>query len=321
MDYLGLALLSAPGLLFGFLTYRAVRARGLWLKLAGGSPAALLTLVFGTATALALVGYGKLNDVYPNPVPQLTAQLTPQLIADGERFARTCAGCHSSNGQLPLSGQDFFAEGGPPIGTLWAPNLTPVHLAEWNDGEIVRAIREGVGRDGRSLLIMPSSAFHNLSDEDVLALVAYLRSQAPVEPDSPPKHINVLGAMMLAAVLPDEFFSAQPPITVPQTAPPRGPTAAYGGYLVTLSCQDCHGENLAGRPPGGDGPPGGPNLTAVSQRLSEEQFVTLLRNGMYPNGHVLSEDMPWKEFEKLSDDDFRAIYAHLANLEPLPDNR
>jgi mono/diheme cytochrome c family protein len=93
-----------------------------------------------------------------------------------------------------------------------------------------------------------------------------------------------------------------------------------GGYLIHLGCQDCHGENLAGMAPSEDGPPGGPNLTGVSQRLTEEQFVTLLRTGAYPDGHALSEDMPWQEFEKLSDDDFRALYAYLASLDPLPDN-
>jgi mono/diheme cytochrome c family protein len=85
------------------------------VKLAGGVPAALLTLLFGAGFVLALLGYSKLNALRPNPVPQLTAAVTPQLVADGERFARPCAGCHSSTGSLPLSGHDFFgAEGGPP---------------------------------------------------------------------------------------------------------------------------------------------------------------------------------------------------------------
>jgi mono/diheme cytochrome c family protein len=321
MDFFGLGLLVVLALLFGFLTFRAFRARRSWVKLAGGIPAVMLALLFGAATVLALVGYSKLNAVRPNPVPQLTAQITPELVADGERFARTCAGCHSSNGQLPLGGQDFFgAEGGPPIGTLYAPNLTPAQLAEWSDGEIVRAIREGVGRDRRSLLIMPSAAFRNLSDEDVLALVSYLRSQPTVEPASPPKQINVLGAIMVATVVPDDIFSVQAPIAAPVVAPPRSPTAAYGGYLVALGCQDCHGTNLAGVPPGGDGPPPGPNLTTLPQRLTAEQLVTLLRTGTYSDGRTLSEEMPWRDLEKLSDDDFRAIYAHLESLEPLPDN-
>lgn len=320
MDYFGLAVLIAGCLLFGFLTYRAIRARRRWVKLAGGIPAALLALLFSAGTVLAFVGYGKVNAQRPNPVPQLTAQMTPQLIANGERFARTCAGCHSSNGQLPLTGQNFFADG-PPIGTLWAPNLTPAHLGAWSDGEIVRAIREGVKKDGTSTIIMPASAFRNLSDEDVLSLVAYLRSQPPVEPNSPPRQFNVLGAIMLATLFPNEIFTAQPPITQAVVAPPRGPTAEYGNYLIHLGCQDCHGENYAGRAPSEDGPPGGgPNLTTVSQRLSEEQFVTLLRTGAYPDGEKLSEEMPWQEFEKLSDDDFRALYRYLASLAPLPDN-
>jgi mono/diheme cytochrome c family protein len=319
MDYPGLALLVALALLFAFLAYRAFRARRRWVKLAGAILSALLALLFGAATVLALIGYSKLNRTYSNPPSTLTAQMTPALVADGERFARSCAGCHSSSGNLPLDGQDFFgAEGGPPIGTLWAPNLTPAHLGEWSDGEIIRAIREGVGRDGRSLLVMPSEYFHNLSDADVLALVAYLRSQPAVEPASPPRQINVLGAIMLAILFPPEIFSVQPPLAAPVAAPPRGPTAAYGSYLVSLECQGCHGGNLAGIPSNPAGP-SGPNLTTMPQRLSAEEFVTLLRSGFFPDGSPIG--MPVKYLEKMSDDDFRAIYAHLESLGPLPDNQ
>lgn len=322
MDYAGLSILIALTLLCAFLAYRAIHARRWWLRLAGGIPSGLLTLLFGAATTLAFVGYGRLNAIYPNPPSPLAVQLTPQLIADGERFARSCAGCHSSNGQLPLDGQNFFgAEGGPPIGTLWAPNLTPAHLGDWTDGEIIRAIREGVGRDGRALIIMPSAAFRNLSDDDVLALVAYLRAQPAVGTASPPKQINVVGAIMAATIFPQEAFTAQPPIAAPVIAPPRGPTAAYGGYLMSLGCQDCHASNLAGTPPGGEGPPPGPNLTTLPQRLSEEQFLTLLRTGTYPNGRQLSADMPWQDLAGFSDDDLRALYAYLQSREPLPDNQ
>jgi mono/diheme cytochrome c family protein len=272
---------------------------------------------------LALIGYGKVNAVQPNPVSSLTAEITPEKVANGERFARSCAGCHSSNGQLPLNGQDFFGTEGPPIGTLYAPNLTPAHLAEWTDGEIIRAIREGVGRDGRSLMIMPSAAFRNLSDDDVTSLVAYLRSQPAVEPDTPPKQISLVGAIMIAALFPPEIFTAQPPIAGPQGAPARGVTPEYGAYLMSLGCQDCHGGNYAGVPASAaseGGPPPGPNITSVDKRLTADEFVTLLRTGTYPDGTMLSEEMPWPEFEKLSDDDFRAMYAHLESLEDLPDN-
>lgn len=316
MDYVGLGLLLAAALLFGVLAYRAFRARRGWVKLAGGLPAGLLALLCGTGLVLALLGYSRLNAVRVNPVPQLHTAITPQLVADGERFARSCAGCHSADGRLPLTGHDFFGAGGPPIGTLWAPNLTPAHLAAWSDGEIVRAIREGVGRDGRTLLVMPSATFRNLSDADVLALVAYLRSQLSVGEISPPRQISAVGAILL--VLSPDFFSAQPPLVEPITAPPRGPTAAYGGYLVSIECQGCHGGNLAG---GQGGPLPAPNLTTLPQRLTAEEFVTLLRTGFFPDGSPISSNMPVSYLEKLSDADFRAIYAHLERLGSLPDNQ
>ena len=325
MDYLGLTVLIILTLVFALLVYRAVRSRRLWVKLLGGIPAGLLTLLFGAATVLAFVGYGKLNATYPNPPTALQLPSEPgvQLVADGARLARFCAACHSSTGRLPLDGADLFEGSGmPPIGMVYAPNLTPAHLSDWSDGEIIRAIREGVGRDGRALLAMPSNAFRNMSDEDVLALVAYLRAQPRIEPTSPERHINVRGGIMSATVFPPQIFAGQPPITTPVPAPPRGPTTDYGSYLVAnLACQDCHGENLAGVGPDGDGfSEPSPNLTSLPQRMSMEQFVALMRTGSYEDGRTLGDGMPWKDLESYSDDDFRAIYAYLASLEPLPDN-
>ncbi len=320
MDYPGLALVIASCLLFGFLAYRSIKAGRRWVQLAAGIPCVLLALLFGAATVLALVGYAKLSEQHPNPVSQLTVVSTPAMIANGERFARSCAGCHSANGNLPLSGHNFFGSDGPPIGTLWAPNLTPAHLADWSDGEIIRAIREGVGRDGRTLMVMPASSFRNLSDEDVLSLVAYLRSQPAVEPASPPRQISVLGAILLAIVPPDFFLSAQPPLSSAVIAPPRGPTAAYGGYLTRIECQGCHAANLAGGP-AGEGPPPGPNLTTIPQWVTADEFVTLLRTGRFPDGRLIGPNMPIKYLEKMSDDDIRAIYAYLRQGGVLPDNK
>ncbi len=109
------------------------------------------------------------------------------------------------------------------IGDFWAPNLTPAGLADWSDGEIVRAIREGVGRDGRSLLSVPSATFRNLSDSDVLALLAYLRTQLAMGEPSPARRCNVLGAILIATIIPDESFSAQPPLVAPVVGPRARP--------------------------------------------------------------------------------------------------
>ncbi|MCU0495305.1 MAG: c-type cytochrome [Chloroflexaceae bacterium] len=311
-DFVGLGILIALILLSGGLAWWAWRARRLWMRLLGGIPATLLACTLLAAFGLALVGYQKVNRVYPNPVPDVQVELTPERIARGEKFARTCAGCHAPNSQFPMVGSNFIAEG-PPLGTLWAPNLTMAQLRDWSDGELIRAIREGIGRDGRSLMIMPSDAFRNLSDEDVQALVAYLRNQPAVEPPSPPRQINVVGAFMLGALIPDAFFTAQPALAGPVEAPPAGRTPEYGRYLSSLGCQHCHGADFQGLPHTNE-PPGGPSLRAAAQNYSEAQFVAMLRTGTRLDGSRLSAEMPWPDLEKFSDDDFAAMYLYFRAL-------
>jgi mono/diheme cytochrome c family protein len=314
-DFVGVGLLVLLTALFVWLLLRSWGSKNAILKWIGLVLSGLLALAFGLLTVMSLIGFSKLNQTHPNPVAEVTAAGTPEQIARGEKFAGFCAGCHSPNAQPPLVGTDFSA-GGPPIGTLYAPNLTPAHLAEWSDGEIIRAIREGVGRDGRSLIIMPSNIFHNLSDEDVQSIVAYLRAQPAAEPDTPPKNINVVGALLVNTA---PIFTVQPPITGPVVAPPQGPTAEYGEYLVSiLACHECHGPDLTGGVGGGLGPPPGPNLTQIVPNWTEEDFITLMRTGKSPDGREVSPDMPWAEFDAFAtDDDLRAMYAYLHGLTPM----
>lgn len=309
-DFVGVGVLIVLLVVFGALTVRAFRARRTWVKLVGGIPAALLTLALGAGTTMALVGYSKLNATHNNPVRNYTIAATQEQISRGEKFARVCAGCHSPNGQLPLSGQNFME--GAPFGTFYAPNLTQAHFKDWSDGEIIRAIREGVSKNGRSLLIMPSNVFHSMSDEDVQAIVAYLRSQPADKPNTPANNLNVVGAIMFGAL--NNVQTAQPPIENTVSAPAAGSTAAYGEYLTTVGgCKECHGQNLSG----GKSPDSGaatPNLTQVGKTWSEEDFIKTFRTGVTPDGHTLGEGMPWKDFEKFSDDDLRAIHRYLAAL-------
>lgn len=122
------------------------------------------------------------------------------------------------------------------MGRLYAPNLTPGgNIDDWSDGELVRAIREGVHKTGRSLIIMTSGTFSHLSD-DVRAIVAYLRAQPPTGKPMPSNRFNV-GAMFVNLI---DLRSAGPPIRE-VTAPPAG-TVAYGKYMVDIiGCSDCHG--------------------------------------------------------------------------------
>lgn len=318
IDFVSLLVLVGLTVLFGFLAYRAWGARNKLVKWAGVILAGLLTLVLGLALVVVTFGTFKLNQNYnaSNPVVAVKVAGTPEQLARGKQLINSC-GCHGEN----LGGIDFAAEAGMPLGVLYAPNLTPGgHLQNWSDGEIVRAIREGVHQSGRSLLIMPSYSFRNMSDEDVQAVVAYLRSVPPVTPDTPPNNLNALGAALVATIF-GGAQTVQPHIAQPVIAPPKGVTAEYGKYLVSfVGCGDCHAQNLAGIKES-QGPPPGPNITKVLPTWSEQDFLNLMRKGTLPDGRQVSENMPWQEYDKLaSDDDLKAMYLYLHSLAPLPDN-
>ncbi len=314
-DYVVVGILVFLLVLFGFLTWRAWRAQNRVVRWGGALICGLITLLVAVVTGAALYGFVQVNKTYTNPVADIKIASSPEQLARGAKLANTCVGCHSSNGQFPLAGQNF-AESGPPVGTLYAANLTPGgDLKDWTDGEIIRAIREGIHKNGRSLLIMPAGSFHSMSDADVQSLVAFLRSQ-PALPATPPTNISLIGAL-LVTISNGAFLSAQPPISSTISAPPEGPTAEYGEYLIASvgGCRECHGANLAGGIPSDNGPPAGPSLTTVGQRWSEVDFIKAMRAGVKPDGVAFSEDMPWQEINAFaSDDDLKALYAGLKTL-------
>ncbi len=304
---------------FIFLAARSLRARRAWVKWPGLVLSGLLALIFLAVTAVALVGFFRLNVAsHRYTVSDIQVSMTPENIARGERLAHICTDCHASaKGSLPLDGLDLLANtaDAPPIGTLIGTNLTPGGpLAGWSDGEIIRAIREGIDKGGKPLLGMPSVAFRHMSDEDVQALVAYLRSQPEVENNLPDRNLNILGALFVGL---GQFpSSAQPPITGPVTAPPRG-TARYGDYLVrAFGCEDCHGPDLDGA---GVMMGSGVNLTLIAPGWNEDQFIQLFRSGTSPSGRKIEpEAMPWQAYnEAFSDDELRDIYTYLHSLEPV----
>jgi cytochrome c553 len=313
--------------LFGFMTTRAWKLKNSFLKWVGAIISGLLTLIMMALLILALIGFSKLNERHDNPITNLQVAGTAAQIARGAKLAQICTSCHTANGQLPLSGTNFVAKFGlPPLGTLYAPNLTPAgNIKDWTDGELIRAIREGVHKNGRSLLIMPAESFRNLSDDDVQALVAYLRSQPPTSGPTPNNQFNLMGALFLNL---DDFRTAQQPVgTV--TAPPLG-TPEYGQYMVdVIGCRDCHGAQLQGKIDNGQpGPPPGPNLTLVVPQWSEAQFMTFFNTGVLPSGKVVptltlpsgftEPKMPWPMVRAVAtDDELKAMYAYLHSLPPV----
>jgi mono/diheme cytochrome c family protein len=300
---------------FGWLAVRAFRSRQGLVKWLGGSLAALLTLLFGLVSAVSLVGLVEFYAPRGQPVLALQVAGTAEQIARGEHLANAfCVECHSPTGELPMIGGVDLGQDLPlPLGSFISVNLTPAGpLKDWTDGEILRVLREGVDRNGSLLVMMSAVRARNMSDEDLHAIIAYLRSQpasgelTPEPPDRP----NLLAAIMLALNL----VPSEPPVTGPISAPPKAATAAYGEYLVSFQdCTICHGPNLDGNPTSPLVDPAGPNLRVV-QGWTAEEFVQTIRTGVDPSGHELSPVMPWRTIARLDDTELNAIYAYLLSL-------
>lgn len=326
-DIAGVLIVLVLLALFGFLTTRAWRLKKAFLKWPASILAGLLTLIFTVVLVLGLVGFARLNQKHDNPLSNIQVAGTPAQIARGKQLANICASCHTPQNQLPLSGSNFRAKFSfPPVGTFYAPNLTPSgNISDWTDAELIRAIREGVHKDGRSLVVMPSQAFRNMSDDDVQALVAYLRSQPATGGPMPTNQFNLFGAVLINLL---NLQTAQPPVGT--VAAPQPGTPEYGKYMVDITgCRDCHGDQLQGKVDNGQpGPPPGPNLTLVVPQWTEEQFMTFFNTGVLPGGKKVptltlpsgftEPKMPWPAVRAAAtDDELKAMYAYLHNLPPV----
>jgi mono/diheme cytochrome c family protein len=300
---------------FGWLTRRAWKLKKSLLKWVGGTFSALFTLVLTLVSVVALIGIVKFYRPRSAPIPDVKVSASSEQIQRGQYLANSfCTGCHSPNGELPLVGGTDLAKDIPiPIGSFVSTNLTPGgSLKDWSDGEIFRALRNGIDPGGRGLVIMSNNRVRNMSDEDILAMIAYLRSQPAVEnvTPNPPDQISMLGIVMLGA---GQLPEGKPPINGVITAPPRGATADYGQFIVSYQdCRDCHGEDLTGGKKGQLAPIG-PNLRVV-RGWTQDQFLTTLQTGVDPSGNKLNPQMPWPMISRMDDNDLIAMYKYLASL-------
>jgi len=301
--------------LFGWLFFRARHfKRGIYKwggRLVGGVGALGFVLLAG------LLGRGLFTIYSSQPVaaldiPVTGAAMSPtDQLARGEHLAVTlCAACHTTNGELPLSGGINMSDDvGMPMGDLFAPNLTPAgDVKDLSDSDIWRLFRHGVFPDGR-LTVMPVSALQKLSDDDLNAVIAYLRSQPAVQYETPAYNPSPLLALAVGAGI---FPMKLAPVTEAVSAPPKDATLEYGAYITSYSdCAACHGANLDGKvsPP----LPTGPNLRVVKGWVAD-QFVSTMRTVVNPAGHELQPPMPWKSFAKLDDVELTAMWLYLKSL-------
>lgn len=284
---------------------------------------ALLGVIVIAAVVLHMVGRSRLANAPDVPLQPVTVPTDASAVARGDYLVHAvsaCTGCHGEN----LEGGVLIDEA--PIGYLPAPNLTAGAGgigASYTDADWERAIRHGVGADGRVLSAMPSQLFAHYSNEDLGALIAYLKQVPPVDNDLGPRNITFPGTILFGVLgyntMPVTMIEHE---TVGQAAPPAGATAEYGEYLVNIAvCRDCHAANLAGNTDP-NGPPLGPNLTPGGElsSWSEADFINTIRTGITPSGRQLSEEMPWQIYQRMGDAELQAIWAYLHSLSPLPDN-
>ncbi len=241
-----------------------------------------------------------------------------------------CENCHSrkdwsKHGAPMLPGTEFagqsldgLIENFPGLPTV--PNITPDRETgggEWTDDEYARAIREGIKHDGTTLFpMMPYSDFEALSDEDVAAVVVYLRSIPAVRNSVPPMQVNFPVNYLVRG--------APEPVTEPVRGPKLSDRLATGKYLVGMGC-GCHstvknldfggGDHLKG--PWGDVTSA--NITSDPSGIGyydEAGFLKVMRTG-YVGARKLNSIMPFGEFQNMSDDDLKAIFAYLRSVKPV----
>jgi hypothetical protein len=281
------------------------------------------------------------------PPSDETVEFTPARLARGEYLFNAvlgCPVCHSERdfslfGAPPLqpfgggracakSGQPLpgLAEAGGLPGTICFRNITPhaTGIGAWSDGEVLRALREGVDRDGNALFpIMPAFIYRHLSDADARAVLTYLRALEPVDNRLPETEVN-FPVNWLVRLLPRPLEGPVPP-------PHESDPVAYGKYLTTVArCAFCHSprESRSRQPIEGFEFAGGvafqgredllysTNLTSHPSGLGEmsrDEFIALFRRAAAPATKELNL-MPWTYFGNMTDDDLSAMYAYLQTV-------
>jgi mono/diheme cytochrome c family protein len=233
-------------------------------------------------------------------------------LAEGRRLATVyCSHCHHDD----FGGGKFIDDG---LAKIDALNLTPGKgsaTAGYSDADWVRAIRHGVKKDGRSVIIMPSDAFARLSDEDLGAIVAFLKSAPPVDRSSMARDLRPLGTVLVGAGMFDsEFHGARIDHAAPRPAPPvKTVSVSFGEYLVkSFGCYHCHGSDMGGQAAPSPADPYVPNLTQGGslRAFSEDSFVAMVRGRSGPH-------MPWTSVKAMNDDELRSIWRYLLTLPPV----
>lgn len=297
--------------------------------------------------SLAAVGVGYLYLAFPIMAEPAKGEIEPnaQMLARGTYLAEhvtVCVDCHSERdwtlfsappkeGTFGKGGDRFGHELGLP-GEVFAANITPSKLGGWSDGEIVRALTEGVTPDGRALFpLMNYPGYSKLCRSDVEALVSYVRTLKPIENEVPETTLD-FPLNLIVRTLPA-------PAQLSDECPDTKDTVNYGKYLVNVAgCADCHTPRKGNEPdlerafsggvkvPLPSGPIYTKNITPDASGIggwSREAFIKRFATYRDPvNVHKVEAGdrqtiMPWAMYAGMTDQDLGAIYDFLRTVKPV----
>ena len=278
-----------------------------------GAVLVVLVLAGGVFLAGFLHHRGVANSQFVINDPPLTLPDDSHSMAHGAHLylTRGCGDCHGADG-----GGATVVDAGP-VALVVAGNITPANLAAkgYDANKIAAAIRHGVAADGRPLFFMPAGDYHNMSDADTAALVAYLQS-LPDQPRDPGAGglrplgwvLNMLGEF---PAYPASVLDHQPR---PRSAPAAKANAAYGEYVIDV-CRGCHGPDLRGGLQHAPNTPPSADLTPRALRdWTADDFIRAMREGKRPDGTQLDPFMPWQSLGQMSELELRAMWAYLRTL-------
>lgn len=269
-----------------------------WLGIAVGS---LATLALCAAAYLFIASQRVVARTYEVPLSSFNAPSDRESVRKGERLAAIygCTNCHGAE----LQGTNLFDK--PGVVHITAPNLTHA-IKNYTDAEFERLMRHGIKSDGRSAWIMPSSMFNHLSDEDLGAITAYVRSFPETDGVEPLTRIRTMGRVgILMGKFPPQAdrIASLPKVPAPDPADPL----SLGRYLAMSACTECHGARLEGWPL-----ISAPNL-AIAAAYSDEDFNRLMREGKGLGGRDLGlmSHVAKERFAHFTDEEIIAIRSYL----------
>jgi len=291
------------------------------LKWVGYGFAGAIVLIVVAIAVFTITGRANYTETFTAPYEALVASTDSPAIVEGERLVAIhgCELCHGEglSGDLFIDSRVFMK--------LPAPNLTPGQGgldSSYALTDFERAVRHGVNREGRGLIIMPANDYAYLSDDEVVKLYAYVSSLSPIDSERVETRVGPVGNAILT--LNDELrpvtgidHSAVHPVGVN-----RADALALGEYRTRI-CLVCHGQELTGGRPAfsEDHQPSSPNLTPDPATgltgWSEADFVHLMRTGLRPDGTQVDSLMPWHVFQRMTDQELSGVWAYLRNLPPM----